>query len=24
VFGPGRYDNLGGLSGNASSIRPLR
>jgi hypothetical protein len=24
VFGPGRYDNLGGLSGNASSIRPVR
>jgi hypothetical protein len=24
VFGPGRYDNLGGLAGNASSIRPAR
>jgi hypothetical protein len=24
VFGPGRYDDLGGLTGNASSIRPVR
>lgn len=24
VFGPGRYDNLGGLAGGASSIRPVR
>jgi Beta/Gamma crystallin len=24
VFGPGRYDNLGGLAGSVSSIRPVR